>query len=57
MVIPYLSFCGNCEEVLNDYISIFGGEIKMLSRYTYETGAQSSPEKSCTRKPLSETAL
>ena len=38
MVIPYLSFCGNCEEALNSYTLIFGGEIKMLSRFTRETG-------------------
>lgn len=38
MVIPYLSFSGNCEEALNFYIGIFGGEIKMLSRFTPETG-------------------
>ncbi len=38
MVIPYLSFCGNCEEALNLYTFIFGGEMKMLSRFTHETG-------------------
>jgi PhnB protein len=38
MVIPYLSFCGDCEEALSSYTAIFGGEIKMLSRFTLETG-------------------
>jgi len=38
MVIPYLSFCGNCEEALNLYTAVFGGEIKGLSRFTIETG-------------------
>lgn len=38
VVIPYLSFGGNCEEALTLYMSIFGGEIKMLSRFTMETG-------------------
>jgi PhnB protein len=38
MVIPYLSFSGDCEEALNLYTSIFGGEITRLSRFTPETG-------------------
>lgn len=38
MVIPYLSFCGDCEEALNRYTAIFGGEILRLSRFTQETG-------------------
>lgn len=38
MVIPYLTFCGNCEEAFKLYTSIFGGEIKFLSRFTVETG-------------------
>lgn len=38
MVIPYLSFCGQCEEALKLYTSIFGGEIRGLSRFTQETG-------------------
>jgi PhnB protein len=40
VVIPYLSFCGNCEEALNLYASVFGGEITMLSRFTRETGSE-----------------
>lgn len=39
MVIPYLSFQGNCEEALNRYISAFGGRMLALSRYTAETGS------------------
>jgi hypothetical protein len=31
-VIPYLSFDGNCEEAINTYMKIFGGEIFYLSR-------------------------
>lgn len=42
MLIPYLSFCGNCEEAFNLYISAFGGEIRYLSRFTAETG---TPDK------------
>ncbi|NLV36367.1 MAG: hypothetical protein GXY17_06805 [Clostridiaceae bacterium] len=38
MVIPYLTFCDNCEEAFKLYTSIFGGEIKFLSRFTVETG-------------------
>lgn len=30
---PYLLFTGNCEEALNFYKNIFGGEIAQLSRY------------------------
>lgn len=37
MVIPYLSFSGNCEEALNAYIAAFGGEIFYLSRWAAET--------------------
>jgi PhnB protein len=39
MVIPYLSFCGDCEEALKRYSAIFGGEILGLSRFTPETGS------------------
>ena len=30
---PYLFFTGNCEEALNFYKTIFGGEITQLSRW------------------------
>ena len=30
---PYLSFDGNCEEALNFYARIFGGEISAISRF------------------------
>ena len=36
-VIPYLAFQGNCEEVVNCYISIFGGGIHYMSRWSKET--------------------
>ena len=39
MVIPYLSFQGNCEEALHFYASVFGGKVEYLSRYTKETGS------------------
>ena len=37
MVIPYLSFTGNCEEALNTYIEAFGGQIDYMSRWTEST--------------------
>jgi len=40
-VIPYLSFDGNCEEAINTYMKIFGGEIFYLSRWD---------EKNCEQK-------
>ncbi|MBN1777085.1 MAG: VOC family protein [Clostridiales bacterium] len=40
MIIPYLSFRGDCEEAIHSYISILGGEILYLSRYTAETGGE-----------------
>ncbi|MGE5519925.1 MAG: VOC family protein [Candidatus Dadabacteria bacterium] len=30
---PYLTFNGNCEEALNFYVGVFGGEIKELKRF------------------------
>ncbi len=30
---PYLSFNGNCEEAINFYKGVFGGEITQLSRF------------------------
>jgi PhnB protein len=32
-LIPYITFNGNCEEALNFYRSIFGGEIISIGRY------------------------
>ena len=32
IIIPHLSFCGNCEEAIHTYIEAFGGEIYYLSR-------------------------
>lgn len=32
-LIPYLNFEGNCEEALNFYKDIFGGEVEIQSRY------------------------
>ena len=40
MIIPYLSFQGNCEEAVKLYIAAFGGQIDYLSRYTVETGGE-----------------
>lgn len=40
MIIPYLSFQGDCEEAVNAYISILGGEVLYLSRYTADTGGE-----------------
>ena len=42
-IIPYLAFHGNCEEALNTYLAVFGGEMLNLSRWseeTYETPEQ-----------------
>ncbi len=33
-LVPYISFSGNCEEALNFYKNILGGEIVNLSRYS-----------------------
>lgn len=39
MIIPYLSFQGDCEEAIELYTSVLGGRIEYLSRYTSETGS------------------
>lgn len=33
-IIPYLSFGGNCEEAVNAYIKVFGGEILYMSHWS-----------------------
>lgn len=33
-IIPYLSFQGNCEEVVHTYIDIFGGEIAKMTYWS-----------------------
>lgn len=33
-IIPYLPFNGNCEEALNTYIKVFGGEISYMSHWS-----------------------
>lgn len=38
MIMPYLTFGGDCEQALALYASAFGGKIESLSRYTMETG-------------------
>lgn len=38
MLMPYLSFQGNCEDAFNFYASVFGGKIEWLSRFNEETG-------------------
>ncbi len=40
MIIPYLSFQGNCEEALALYGTVLGGKVQYLSRYTKETGGE-----------------
>lgn len=40
MIIPYLKFTGSCEEALRLYISVLGGEILYLSRFTAATGGE-----------------
>lgn len=39
MIIPYLTFRGDCEEAMNRYVALFGGQINGLSRFTAETGS------------------
>ena len=39
MIIPYLTFQGDCEEAIRLYTSVLGGRIEHLSRYTSETGS------------------
>ena len=43
-IIPYLTFKGNCEEALNNYIEAFGGEISYMSRWSVNT-ADMTPEQ------------
>ena len=38
MIIPYLTFQGDCEEAASLYTSVLGGKIEHLSRFTDETG-------------------
>jgi len=38
MLIPYMSFNGNCEEALHLYEEAFGGKIEYVSRWSEETG-------------------
>jgi PhnB protein len=38
MIIPYLSFRGDCEEAIALYCRVLGGKIDYLSRYTEATG-------------------
>ncbi|WP_206528073.1 hypothetical protein [Marinitoga sp. 38H-ov] len=33
IIIPYLNFKGNCEEAMNFYAKVFGGEITYLMRF------------------------
>jgi len=40
MIIPYLSFRGNCEEAIALYCRVLGGKIEYLSRYTEATGGK-----------------
>jgi len=38
MIIPYLTFHGDCEEAFTLYCKVLGGRIGFLSRYTEATG-------------------
>ncbi len=38
MIVPYLSFQGNCEEAIALYASVLGGKVEHLSRFTEHTG-------------------
>lgn len=37
-LVPYLMFSGNCEEAMNFYKEVFGGEIGLISRYSEMPG-------------------
>lgn len=39
MIIPYLSFQGNCEEAIALYSEALGGKLEYASRFTAETGS------------------
>lgn len=41
-VIPYLTFGGNCEEALNFYRDVLGGEVSIVNRY--DNPAMNAPE-------------
>ena len=43
-IIPYLEFHGDCEEAVNRYINLFGGEILFLSRWS-EDNSPGAPER------------
>lgn len=45
MIIPYLTFAGNCEEAMNLYCQTLGGRVEYLSRYTKETGGEAMDGK------------
>jgi len=38
VIIPYLTYPGNCEEAIALYTSVLGGKATYLSRWTKETG-------------------
>lgn len=38
MLMPYLSYQGDCENAFNFYASVFGGKIEWISRFNEETG-------------------
>lgn len=40
MIIPYLSFSGDCEEAVGLYCKVLGGKVETLSRYTEATGGK-----------------
>jgi PhnB protein len=42
---PYLSFSGNCEEAMNFYRSVFGGEFQSLMRFKDLPSEKPLPEK------------
>lgn len=33
MIIPYITFCGECREVLEFYRTVFNGTVRMLQTY------------------------
>lgn len=55
-LVPYLSFCGNCEEALNYYKELLNGEITNIMRYG-EGPEEMLPDKSMKNKIMHATIV
>ena len=52
---PYLNFDGNCEEAINFYADVLGGEIKMLMRFSEAPPGEFEAEESWKDKVMHAT--